>query len=513
MVAAIRAGDTVIAAKADRFSRHSRSGIAQAEDWLRQGVHMMLLDLPMRPGDAWDAAAEYCLHMFLATAQLEHGRIRERTMAGKAEKRARGQYPDSIAPYGWMIERRGPDGRERYKVENPQEQKTLRRAYALWDEQLPVAEILHVLAREGHRNRKGGLISAQTLWRWCVTPERANLSARSQLTLARRKILSGTRRDRTRFAQIAPLGPATAVKKAAERAERVLPFIRHLISCGCNSYSKIADQLNLHDVPAFRGGRWYPSTVRNLMLAAGLSIGKVAAEVASQAEFANVVSFPTLGRPGRAEREAARIKYRLDEALPPKRRGKVQKLLPDILALFDRGIAMDKIARLLGIHINSVEMTLRKFTRGTPPPPRPATAAMAAATLPLSAAADRVGLAEEIITRRLTGATGQQIARDLDIVPEKVYETLRRAKRERPAALRLRISLRCSRVNDRRFRQGGSLAGRLRLSVRSRRALQKRSGSFTGAAGRSPLPTSNAGRSSLSAAVSNRAGSPQSLAT
>src|SRR5207247_776745 len=114
-------------AKVDRFSRHTSSGVQQVEIWHQQGVKFLALDLPLPLGD-WSAAAEYSFHLFVANAQFEHGRIRERTQGGVRAKLALGQYPYGAAPFGWMIERRGPGGRERYKVENPPEQATLRRA-------------------------------------------------------------------------------------------------------------------------------------------------------------------------------------------------------------------------------------------------------------------------------------------------------------------------------------------------------------------------------------------------
>jgi DNA invertase Pin-like site-specific DNA recombinase len=428
MLANIQSGDTVAVSRVDRLSRQTSSGVHQVETWRNQGVKVLMLDLPLPPSGDWTAALEFSFHLFVAAAQFEHGRIRERTMGGKAAKIALGQYPHGSAPFGWMIELRGPGGRERYKVENPQEQAALRRAYQLWDEQLRQTEILRILAREGHRNRRGGFIGQNTLYRWCCAPERANLSERSRLALLRRKTSSDRRRGSNFTPQQAAEGPVMSVKKAAERAERVLPFIDYLISRGANSYRRLADQLNLHGVPAFRGGRWYPASVRNAMPAAGRQWGQIA-ETAPPGDFANITEFPRFARPDRREREAARVKYRLDEALPPKRRGRVQKLVPDILALHDRGVVNERIARLLGVHLNSVEAVLRKFADTERHAARPASLVMAAATLPLLADAEDVERANRIITARLTGATGQSIARELGIAPKEVYETLRRAKR------------------------------------------------------------------------------------
>jgi DNA invertase Pin-like site-specific DNA recombinase len=428
MLANIQSGDTVAVSRVDRLSRHTSSGVHQVETWRSHGVKVLMLDLPLPPSGDWTAALEFSFHLFVAAAQYEHGRIRERTMSGKAAKIALGQYPYGSAPFGWMIELRGPNGRERYKVENPQEQATLRRAYQLWDEQLRASEILRILAREGHRNRAGGFIGLDTLRRWCCAPGRANLSERSRHALLRRKTLSGRRVGRNFTPQQAAQGPAACIKKAAERAERVLPFIDYLISQGANSYRRLADQLNLHGVPALRGARWYPSSVRNVLLAAGRQWGQTA-ESAPLGDFANIAEFSRFARPGRRERDAVRVKYRLDEALPPKRRGRVQKLIPDILALHDRGVGNERIARLLGVHLNSVGAVLRKFTDTERQAERPASVVMAAATLPLLSDAEDVERANRIITARLTGATGQSIARDLGVAPKEVYETLRRAKR------------------------------------------------------------------------------------
>jgi DNA invertase Pin-like site-specific DNA recombinase len=432
MVADIQPGDTVVVTKVDRLSRHTASGITQVETWRSQGVKILMLDLPLPPTGDWSAALDFSFHMFCAAAQFEHGRICERMQAGRAAKIALGQYPYSAVSFGWMIERRGPSGRELYKVENPQEQAIRRRGNELFDQGLKRPEIAVILTREGHRNRAGNPITAKNLKAWF--PDRKHTprpSLRPPARKTRKTKAVSLRRPASPTAVTdangARLKPRSKWQRATA-AERVLPYIDLLISQGATSYQRLADQLNVNQVPALRGVRWHPSTVSNLMLAARRRWGQ-STEGPPPEDLANVIEFARFSRPDRREREAVRVKYRLDEALPPKRRGRVQKLIPDILALHDRPVANERIARLLGIHVNSVQAVLKKFADPQRQAERSPNAALAAATLPLSANSKTVVQVEKIIAARLAGATGLAIAAELGIAQRVVYEAIRRAKR------------------------------------------------------------------------------------
>lgn len=111
MLANLQPGDTVVCTRVDRLSRHMSSACAQMEAWQRQGIKVMLLDLPIQPGTDWDAATTCCFHMLMAFAQYERGRMRERTFGGKRALQARGLYTEGTAPFGFTIEHIGPPPR------------------------------------------------------------------------------------------------------------------------------------------------------------------------------------------------------------------------------------------------------------------------------------------------------------------------------------------------------------------------------------------------------------------
>jgi DNA invertase Pin-like site-specific DNA recombinase len=360
MLANLQPGDTVVCTRVDRLSRHMSSACAQMEAWQRQGIKVMLLDLPIQPGTDWDAATTCCFHMLMAFAQYERGRMRERTFGGKRALQARGLYTEGTAPFGFTIEHIGPP-RERRLAEHPGEQATIRRACLLWDQGRAMKDILRILATEGHRNRAGGPIRDPSIRRWVERVGTGNVSERTRAALARRKA-RGERLGNPDAAKAAPLGILAIAKKTRERAEQILPYIDYFISEGYNSYRQLAEILNANDVPAPRGDRWYASSMRNVMLAAGrrwVSAANTAGGGVQQPQLATVLPFHNLRRPDRAERARIARNYNLPAAVG--RRSKTVKLWPDILAYHERGVPNDRIGHIVGVHPHTVKAVLARF--------------------------------------------------------------------------------------------------------------------------------------------------------
>lgn len=67
-------------------------------------------------------------------------------------------------------------------------------------------------------------------------------------------------------AQAAPLGGEATKSKAQRYAQNVLPVIRELQRLGVTTLRELAAALTARGIPTFRGGQWYPTTVRNLLL-------------------------------------------------------------------------------------------------------------------------------------------------------------------------------------------------------------------------------------------------------
>ena len=55
-------------------------------------------------------------------------------------------------------------------------------------------------------------------------------------------------------------------EKADQYAEKILPIVAEIEKAGATTLTEIAYRLNERGVPTTRGGRWYPSSVRNLLL-------------------------------------------------------------------------------------------------------------------------------------------------------------------------------------------------------------------------------------------------------
>jgi transposase len=341
-----------------------------------------------------------------------------------------GSTPRGGPPFGYTIEHIGP--RERRLVEDPVEQATIRRARLLWDQGRAVKDIIRILAAEGHRNRAGGPIRDKSIYQWAEKAGTESVSERTRAALARRKA-RGERLGNPNVAKVAPLGILAIAEKTREHAERILPFIDYLISAGYNSYRQLAVMLNANSVPAPRGGRWHPSSVRNVMLAAGrrwVSAPNGKDGGAEPAQLAAVLPFPNLRRPDRAERTRISQKYNLAEATV-RRRSKAVRIWRDILAYHERGVPNDRIGHILGVHVHTVESVLARF-------------AMGLASAPASGGARDEGfggdtgtkeaaeLRRTIVDLRRQGLSGRAIASELKVGIHKVYEVIGAAKRREP---------------------------------------------------------------------------------
>jgi hypothetical protein len=70
---------------------------------------------------------------------------------------------------------------------------------------------------------------------------------------------------RSRALEAMALARAAQVAVADQHAVDTMPIVRRLQSEGVRTLSSIAAELNRREVPTTRGGRWHPSTVRDLL--------------------------------------------------------------------------------------------------------------------------------------------------------------------------------------------------------------------------------------------------------
>ena len=98
--------------------------------------------------------------------------------------------------------------------------------------------------------------------------ERALISERTKVALAAKKAQGVRLGNPTNLAEAAAKG-AVANREAADRfAANVLPIVRQLQGAGVTGLQSLAAALNERGVRTARGGAWYASSVRNLLVRA-----------------------------------------------------------------------------------------------------------------------------------------------------------------------------------------------------------------------------------------------------
>ena len=102
--------------------------------------------------------------------------------------------------------------------------------------------------------------------------ERALISARTKAALAAAKQRGTKLGNPTNAKAAAALGRQHLIDLADQNAQKVLPVLRDLIrNYGITTLQAAANALNRYGVVTSRGGVWYPSSVRNLILRSGAS--------------------------------------------------------------------------------------------------------------------------------------------------------------------------------------------------------------------------------------------------
>jgi DNA invertase Pin-like site-specific DNA recombinase len=96
--------------------------------------------------------------------------------------------------------------------------------------------------------------------------ERALISERTKVALAAKKAQGVRLGNRTNLDLASAKGAAAKRKAADDFARNVLPIVRQLQSSGVTGLVGIATALNERGVRTPRGGTWYASSVRNLLL-------------------------------------------------------------------------------------------------------------------------------------------------------------------------------------------------------------------------------------------------------
>lgn len=102
----MKPGDIVVAAKLDRMFRSARDALTMLERFREAEVKVILLDIGTDP--IGETAISEAFFGFIAIfANLERRMINERTLSGRANKKAKNGYLGAGVPYGWQVRGQG----------------------------------------------------------------------------------------------------------------------------------------------------------------------------------------------------------------------------------------------------------------------------------------------------------------------------------------------------------------------------------------------------------------------
>lgn len=157
LLADVRPGDTVVAAKLDRLFRSAVDALTTAERWQKEGVKLVLYDISTEP--VYDSpVAKMFFNILAAVANFERERIGERILAGKRGKAEKGGHLGGMAPFGYRVE--GARATSRL-VADPDEQRVVqlirRRAREADEDAAAIAR---------HLNAKGIMTRSGQPWQY-----------------------------------------------------------------------------------------------------------------------------------------------------------------------------------------------------------------------------------------------------------------------------------------------------------------------------------------------------------
>jgi DNA invertase Pin-like site-specific DNA recombinase len=152
LLAALRAGDTVITAKLDRMFRSALDALDVLAGLKERGVSLHMVDLG---GDVTgNGISKLVFTILSAVAEAERDRIRERIIDVKQDQRAQGRYLGGSMPFGWRkVDRVGSDGSSVQSFIEPvsEEQRALAKAKHLRSQGKSLRAIELALREDGFR--------------------------------------------------------------------------------------------------------------------------------------------------------------------------------------------------------------------------------------------------------------------------------------------------------------------------------------------------------------------------
>jgi putative DNA-invertase from lambdoid prophage Rac len=148
LLAALRPGDIVIAAKMDRCFRSAFDALATIEGFKRRKISLWLLDLG---GDvSGNRISELIMTVLAAVAQFERSLISERIKDAKRNLRRSNKHQGGKRPFGWQFGQANGHGRARELISDEAEQAAIADIVAMRGVGTTLMEIRNAMRERGH---------------------------------------------------------------------------------------------------------------------------------------------------------------------------------------------------------------------------------------------------------------------------------------------------------------------------------------------------------------------------
>jgi putative DNA-invertase from lambdoid prophage Rac len=149
LLAAVRPGDIVIAARMDRCFRSALDALQTIQSFRQRKISLWLLDLG---GDvSGNGIAELIMTILAAVAQFERTLISERIKDSKVNLRRQGKHQGGVRPFGYRFGPPAGDGRAPVLVKDPAEQEAIADIFELRSRGGSLTYIRDVLRERGFR--------------------------------------------------------------------------------------------------------------------------------------------------------------------------------------------------------------------------------------------------------------------------------------------------------------------------------------------------------------------------
>lgn len=151
LLASLKQGDTLIAAKLDRLFRSTSDALNSVDAFHKQGIDVILLDISTEPISS-NGVGRLFFSILASVAEFERWRIAERLADGRSAKVAKGGYMGGRAPYGY---RAIGEGSHAILAEYEPEQRVIHLIHDLRSELPSINRVYKELAERGITNREG----------------------------------------------------------------------------------------------------------------------------------------------------------------------------------------------------------------------------------------------------------------------------------------------------------------------------------------------------------------------